>query len=164
MLGFDVAPAQAARLIERAKQSGERAPEGDRERQLQDEILNIFVDTCALFQPHTKSRQVAGEEPSPEASLFSYSRMLDTKGRGLPESFLTALRRTLAHYGVSDLQRSPELEESLLCIYKSHQRVEVQVTVILAILQKRLEQMRSGAQRFGRIVPHTSEPHGVADP
>ena len=38
----------------------------------------------------------------------------------------------MAHYGITSLDRSPELEECLLWIYKSHQKVEQQIAPILA--------------------------------
>ena len=47
--------------------------------------------------------------------------------KGCRPPLSSALRRALAHYGVRTLDRSPELEESLLWIYKSHQRVEQQI-------------------------------------
>jgi acetyl/propionyl-CoA carboxylase alpha subunit/acetyl-CoA carboxylase carboxyltransferase component len=142
MLGFDVDPAQAARLLEEWKQTSE----GDAARPYEDEILNIFVDTCALFQAHARKKaSVEGEEPSPEACLFAYLRMLETRGEGLPATFLDALRRALSHYGVQNLDRSPELEESLLYIYKAHQRLDQLVAPILAILQRRLERLSSAA-------------------
>ena len=58
-------------------------------RQAEDEILNIFVDICSLFQrePEVNDR-ASGEEPSAEAYLFSYLRMLDTRGEGLPPAFV----------------------------------------------------------------------------
>jgi hypothetical protein len=43
--------------------------------------------------------------------------MLDTRGDGAPAEFVAAVRRAVAHYGVAALDRSPELEESLLWIY-----------------------------------------------
>ena len=61
--------------------------------------------------------------------------MLETQGEKLPAAFVDALRRVLAHYGVETLDRSPALEESLLWIYKSHQRVGQQITTILALLE-----------------------------
>ena len=64
--------------------------------------------------------------------------MLETRGEGLPPAFVSALRRVLAHYGVQTLDRSPHLEESLLWIYKSHQRVEQQIAPVLALLERRL--------------------------
>ena len=50
-------------------------------------------------------------------------------------------RRALAHYGVQTLDRSPELEESLLWIYKSHQRVEQQIAPVVGVLERRLQQV-----------------------
>ena len=68
--------------------------------------------------------------------------MLETGGEGLPPAFVSALQRALAHYGVQTLDRSPELEESLLWIYKSHQRVEQQIAPVLGVLERRLQRAR----------------------
>jgi acetyl/propionyl-CoA carboxylase alpha subunit/acetyl-CoA carboxylase carboxyltransferase component len=141
MLGFDVDPGQTTRLL---SQWSQNCP-GDSEEiwQDEDEILNIFVDTCSLFHRQPRMDDPAGgEAPCAEAYLFSYLRMLETRGEGLPPEYVCALRRALAHYGVTTLDRSPELEESLLWIYKSHQRVEQQVTPILVVLERRLQRVQ----------------------
>ena len=139
MLGFDADPAQTARLFAQWSQFKEAPEDSEEIRRREDEVLNIFVDICSLFRRKPSEHDLAGSEaPSTEAYLFSYSRMLETQGEGLPPAFMKALRRTLAHYGVQTLDRSPELEESLLWIYKSHQRVERQVAPILAVLERRL--------------------------
>ena len=102
-------------------------------------FLSIFVDTMlSVSAPTRGGRFTGGEAPSSEAYLFSYLRMLETQGEKLPATFVDALRRVLAHYGVETLDRSPALEESLLWIYKSHQRVGQQITTILAVLERRL--------------------------
>jgi acetyl/propionyl-CoA carboxylase alpha subunit/acetyl-CoA carboxylase carboxyltransferase component len=138
MLGFDVDPKQTSRLLGEWSQSC--PADGAGIRQDEDEILNIFADICALFQrvPEVNHR-ASGEEPSAEAYLFSYLRMLETGGERLPPAFVSALRRALAHYGVQTLDRSPELEESLFWIYKSHQRVEQQIVPVLGVLERRLQ-------------------------
>jgi acetyl-CoA carboxylase carboxyltransferase component len=51
---------------------------------------------------------------------------------------------------VRTLDRSPELEESLLWIYKSHQRVEQQVAPILGVLERRLRRVQT-------LSPHAEE-------
>ncbi len=101
-------------------------------------------------------RSIGGEAPSPEAYLFTYLRMIKTQGEGLPPAFVDALRRALAHYGITTLDPSPALEETLLWIYKSHQRVERQIAPILGVLERRLprgEMLDSGC---GRILPHAA--------
>jgi acetyl/propionyl-CoA carboxylase alpha subunit/acetyl-CoA carboxylase carboxyltransferase component len=151
LLGFDADPTQTARLFAQWSQFNEAPADSDDIRRREDEVLNIFVDICSLFRRKPGVHDPAsGEAPSTEAYLFSYSRMLETHGEGLPPAFMEALRRTLAHYGVQTLDRSPELEESLLWIYKSHQRVERQVAPILALLERRLA-------RVDVLAPHADE-------
>ena len=137
MLGFDVDPKQSARLVNEWNQ---QCPIGDSDaRRLEDEILNIFVDLCSLFQHEPEVEHGASaEQPSADVYLVSYLNALDARGEGLPEAFVGALRRVLSHYGVAGLERTPELEQALLWIYKSHQRVEQQVAPVLALLERRL--------------------------
>jgi len=137
MLGFDVDPKECARLIAAWKKSPSSDP--SEMRDLEDEVLNIFVDICTLFRREPAVNPVAsGEEPSAEAYLFSYLRMLGTGGEGLPPFFVKALRSALLHYGVNTLDDSPKLQESLLWIQKSHQRIESQIPLVLAVLDRRL--------------------------
>ncbi len=149
MLGFDVDPAQSARLITEWSQLCEVAEAREETRRVEEEILNIFVDICSLFhrQPEVNG-PTSGEAPTAEAYLFSYLRTIETRGEGLPPAFVEALRRVLAHYGVQTLDPSRELEESLLWIYKSHQRMDKQIAPILAVLEQRLAHVEA-------LAPHT---------
>ena len=137
MLGFDVDPAQVSRSL---SEWSRNCPVGNQEiERAENEILNIFVDICSLFhrQPQLDDPS-GGERPSAEAYLFTYLRLIDTRGEGLPPAFVEALQRALTHYGITTLDRSPELEDSLLWIYKSHQRLEQQIAPILLVLERRL--------------------------
>ncbi len=148
MLGFEVDPKHVAKLLKERSPYSEAPGESDEIRQAEDEILNIFVDIRSLFQRQPEvDDPTGGEAPSAEAHLFTYLRMLETRGQGLPPAFVDALRRALAHYGVQTLDRSPQLEESLLWIYKSHQRVDQQIGRILAVLERRLGRIETLAPR-----------------
>jgi len=150
MLGFDVDPKRTAKLLAEWGQSCEAPCESGEIRQLEDEILNIFIDVRSLFQRQPEvDGSTGGEAPSAEVHLFSYLRMLETQGEGLPPTFLRELACALAHYGVQTLDRSPALEESLMWIYKSHQRVGQQVTPILAVLERRLARIETLAPQVG---------------
>jgi acetyl/propionyl-CoA carboxylase alpha subunit/acetyl-CoA carboxylase carboxyltransferase component len=139
MLGFDIEPRRAAGLVAECNQGDASPEESDEIRRLEAEILEIFADICSLFRRRPAvDRASGGEAPSAEAHLFTYLRMLEREGEGLPEAFLEALRRALAHYGVRSLERSRELEEAMLWIYKSHQRVEQQAGPVLAVLERQL--------------------------
>jgi len=146
MLGFDVDPVQCSRQSAAWRHAcpADSAEIGEGE----NEILGIFADICSLFhrEPEVNHR-ASGEEPSSESYLFSYLRMVETNGEGLPASMVDALRRAVAHYGVRTLDGSPELKESLLWICKSHQRMERQTTAILDILERRLQRAKSAEPR-----------------
>jgi acetyl/propionyl-CoA carboxylase alpha subunit/acetyl-CoA carboxylase carboxyltransferase component len=156
MLGFDVDPTRTALLVAELSQCCADGAEGDEITRGEDELLNIFVDICSLFQRQPEAEgSTSGEGPSAEAHLFAYLRMLNARGEGLPLPFVDALRRALAHYGVRTLDRSPELEESLLWLYKSHQRVEQQLVPVLGVLERRLEHaetLASHAQESFRLL------------
>ena len=142
LLGFDIDPRQAVQALTKWSQT---YPVASAETlKAEDEILNIFVDICSLFQRDPEvNHRASGEEPSAEAYLFAYLRRMETRGEGLPPSFVSALQRALAHYGVETLDRCPELEESLLWIYKSHQRVEQQIALVVGLLERRLENIQT---------------------
>jgi acetyl-CoA carboxylase carboxyltransferase component len=148
MLGFDVDPKQTARLLDEWNNA---CAANDEISECEDRVLNIFVDICSLFRREPDAiHRASGEEPSAEAYLFSYLRTLDTCGEALPPAFIAALKRALAHYGVRSLDRSPELEESLLWIYKSHQRVEQKIAPVLRVLERRLNNVEV-------LAPHAGE-------
>ena len=142
MLGFDLDAPQIVRQLSAWDQSC--PAESDEIRQSENDILNIFVDICSLFQREPEmDHPSAREEPSAEACLFSYLRMVETNGEGLPPDFVAAVRRALAYYGVDALDGSPRLKESLLWICKSHQRMDSQTAAILAILERRMRHAQS---------------------
>jgi acetyl-CoA carboxylase carboxyltransferase component/biotin carboxyl carrier protein len=153
MLGFDVDPSHTAGLLAEWRKHCPFSADDLNLRRRENEILNIFVDICSLFhrQPNLDHRN-GGERPSTEAHLFSYLRTLHTGGEGLPSSFMEAVRRALAHYGVLSLDHTPELEESLLWIYKSHQRIEQQMPLILGLLERRLERREAIAEESFRTL------------
>ena len=166
MLGFDLDAPQIVRQLSAWDQSC--PAESEEIRQSENDILNIFVDICSLFQREPEmDHPSAREEPKRQAYLFSYLRMVETNGEGLPPDFVAAVRRALAHYGVDALDGSPRLKESLLWIWKSHQRMDSQTAAILAILERRMRHAQSrephanGSFRtlLDRMVAITDEPY-----
>ncbi|PYX73171.1 MAG: carbamoyl-phosphate synthase subunit L [Acidobacteria bacterium] len=142
MLGFDIDPADCARQLSTWRK--DCPANSDEIRESENEILNSFVDLCSLFQREPEvGHRTTREEPSAEAYLFSYLRMVETNGEGLPPAFVDALTRALAHYGVHTLDGSPKLKESLLWICKSHQRMEQQSQFVLDILERRLRLVKA---------------------
>ncbi|MCK6553794.1 ATP-grasp domain-containing protein [Candidatus Binatia bacterium] len=145
MLGFDVDTADARMLFATREALCRELPPDDEDLwRGENELLAAFADLCSLFR-----RQPASDDPEgPEAArteeyLFSYLRSPDTRGGGLPESFLAKLRRALTHYGVDGFERTPRLDESLVRIFKAQQRIDQQSAVILNILERRLHHVET---------------------
>ncbi len=142
MLGFDVDAAQVAELRTQWEHFKEDEADGDEVRRGEDEMLNIFVDVCSLFRRRPSLHDLAGtEEPSTESYLFAYLRRPGSSSDDLPKWFLHDLQRTLRHYGVTNLERSDALQESLLWLYKSHQRLERQIPLVMCLLERRLARL-----------------------
>ena len=70
--------------------------------------------------------------------------------RACPPPSSRKLRRALRHYGVADLARSPELEESLYRICKAHQREEQLASPVSLLLERFLEGEAGVARRRAR--------------
>ena len=111
---IDVDEAEARRQLQRLAAARAELPADDpRLLAGEAEILQIFADVSALW----RNRRVPGESQgddeaavddeaarNPQEYMHAYLRSRDVEAEGLPESFRIKLRRTLAHYGVTDLE------------------------------------------------------------
>jgi acetyl/propionyl-CoA carboxylase alpha subunit/acetyl-CoA carboxylase carboxyltransferase component len=143
LLGYDVEPAEAKRIASAWTSASAELPADDAVlRGAEEEALSIFADVHALLR-----RQPAeGEIDVPDARsareyLTTYARTLDTQGDGLPASFLDKLGRALAHQGVVGLAHTPELEDALVRIYKSHERGELAAGAVASTLERWLARL-----------------------
>ena len=127
LLGFDVAASAALRSLEDADR-----PDEDTDALA---ILDAFADLCALAPERRDPDADTNETRGSREYLNTYLRSLDVEREGLPEWFSDRLRRGLAHYGLSDLDPSPALEEALLRIFVSQQRREEQLPLVVALLE-----------------------------
>jgi acetyl-CoA carboxylase carboxyltransferase component len=99
-------------------------------------MLATFADLCELTR---NRREDDGEGADPERShrehFRTYLRSLDVDREGLPERFRVALLRALGHYGVTELERTPELHDALHSIVLAHERAPSHVPVVLGLLE-----------------------------
>jgi acetyl/propionyl-CoA carboxylase alpha subunit/acetyl-CoA carboxylase carboxyltransferase component len=137
VLGFDVEVDEVGARLARHQTS-----DGDDPATLTEElsILDAFVDLCSLFRRHTPADEALDDgRLSTEEYLFTYLRDPGGRGAALPAGFRRKLERALAHYGVRDLARSAELEESLFRICRSHPREREQAAAVARLLEWWLE-------------------------
>ena len=113
-------------------------------------LLTVYADLQTLSRPkHDETDPDAELLRSPQEHLNAYLRSLDADAEGLPERFVSQLRRALSHYGIEGLDRTPELEEACYRLFLSHQRVEQVRMAIIALLDRRLEQVGTLAGHVG---------------
>ena len=146
ILGFDVSVDEARRLVGEFQQARDQVPPDDPELLHGElEILTIFADLAELSRnwPAAEREDLDEEEGervrSPREHFRSYLHSLDGVQEGLPEKFVARLARALAHYGVTELERGPELEEAVYRIFLAHQRAPSQVPAVTALLDQRLQ-------------------------
>jgi acetyl-CoA carboxylase carboxyltransferase component/biotin carboxyl carrier protein len=140
VLGYDVESSAAQRAAVMADTGEEEGID-----RLIQEILRTYVDLGSLFRRQAED----SVRHSSEEFLFTFLRDLDAPGEALPPPFLARLRRALEHYGVTSLDRSPELEESLYRIGISHRRQPRQAAPILALLERLLESTSNAGSSQG---------------
>ncbi|MBS1872157.1 MAG: ATP-grasp domain-containing protein [Acidobacteria bacterium] len=166
MLGYDIDVGSAERLVKDWRSECAPLAGSDGALKSEDEILNIFADICELFRRQPVADEHAGgEAPSVESYFFQYLRMVEGRAEGFPEAFRSALKTALAHYGVRSLDVTPRLEQSLLWICKAHERVDQQMVVVTAILERRLELAEtlsrhageSFRRQLGRLISSTRD-------
>ena len=110
-------------------------------------LLDLFADVGSLYRPRgeiePEEALVAG---STQEYLLSYLQWLDADRAGLPDSYRRRLEHALLRYGVRGLDRTPELEEAVVWMFRSFRRVGELVPAVTAILERRLRHHAELAQ------------------
>lgn len=149
MLGFDVDPGHSRQLVgwyAAAARELDADDEGLLRRE--DLALTAFADFSSLARTRPDPEGYpGGQSHSSYEDLLTYLRAIERRGADLPPSFVEGLRRCLGHFGIRDLEPTPELREALFWIAKAQRRVGDHVPAIHSILDRRLEQI--GAISFG---------------
>ncbi|TAM81357.1 MAG: fused acetyl/propionyl-CoA carboxylase subunit alpha/methylmalonyl-CoA decarboxylase subunit alpha [Jatrophihabitans sp.] len=101
-------------------------------------LLGVFCDFAELSRNRPADEEARTElrVHSPREYFHSYLQTLDVERSGLPEIFSAKLRSVLAHYGVHDLERTPELEGAVFRIFLAQQRSAPDLAIVTAILQR----------------------------
>ncbi|MEV0807783.1 carboxyl transferase domain-containing protein [Micromonospora sp. NPDC050200] len=138
LLGFDVDPHDDRRVLDDYL-AARRAATEDGHRPLAEELdlVNVFADLAELSR-----NRPTGEDGGHDAHVHSdreyfhtYLQSLDVERAGLPSAFQAKLAKALGRYGVTDLERSPELEAAVFRIFLAQQRASADATVVAMLLR-----------------------------
>ncbi|MBE8521043.1 ATP-grasp domain-containing protein [Amycolatopsis sp. H6(2020)] len=167
LLGFDVEPAERKRLVtaylEARTELGNRPVEGELE------LLTVFADLSELSRntPGGEDTVPNGAVHSPREFFHTYLQSLDVERAGVTEGFQVKLKRVLAHYGVGELDRTPELEAAVFRIFLTQQRMTADVAVVSELLRQWLTgapPAETLSERAGLTLEHLVEATQVRFP
>ncbi|MGC4892392.1 carboxyl transferase domain-containing protein [Micromonospora sp. DT31] len=137
LLGYDVDPHDDRRVLDDYLDA-RRAATNAGHRPLIEELalVNVFADLAEL------SRNRPGGDDGPVGHVHSareyfhtYLQSLDVDRAGSPEPFRARLAKALAHYGVTELDRSPALEAAVFRIFLAQQRATADAAVVAALMR-----------------------------
>ena len=143
VLGYDGEPGETERILADLEGASGDPPVYDLGLVPEEHrLLSVYADVQALSRPaHDESDSEAEPLLSPREHLNAYLRSLDVEEERLPDQFADLLQRALAHYGVEGLDRTPELEDACFRLFLAQQRAEQVRVAIVALLDRRLEQV-----------------------
>ncbi|MDL4817832.1 ATP-binding protein [Actinomadura opuntiae] len=141
LLGFDADPHDERRALDDYL-AARRAAAADGHRPLAAELalVEVFADLAELSRDGADGAHGDGHVHSAREYFHTYLQSLDVERAGLPESFQARLAKALGHYGVTDLDRTPELEAAVFRIFLAQQRASADAAVVLALLRSWLQE------------------------
>ena len=139
LLGYDLDEA-TARALSKHPPVSERLDPADPDRLGQEQdLLELFADITELSrrEPYAPWDE---HSRSDQEYFFTYLAFPDPERSGVPSHFVSGLRRALSRYGVTSTDRTPELEQALLRMYRSLGRLGIVAPAIMSILDRWLQQ------------------------
>jgi acetyl/propionyl-CoA carboxylase alpha subunit/acetyl-CoA carboxylase carboxyltransferase component len=138
LLGYDVDPHDERRVLDDYL-AARLAATAQEHRPLAGELelIDVFADLAELSLNRQADEDGEGDVHVHSAREFfhSYLQSLDVERARLPEAFQAKLAKALGHYGVTELDRSAELEAAVFRIFLAQQRGSADAMVITALLR-----------------------------
>ncbi|MEU7908868.1 biotin carboxylase N-terminal domain-containing protein [Actinoplanes sp. NPDC049118] len=166
LLGFDVDPQDRRRVL--TGYLAARAELGDRPLPGELELLTVFADLSELSRNKPGGELEPGNlVHSPREYFHSYLQSLDVERAGVTEAFQARLKFVLGHYGIVDLDRTPELEAAVFRIFLAQQRMSTDAAIVSELLRQWLAgapPLESLSERAGLTLEHLIEATQVRFP
>ncbi len=147
LLGFDVDPHDERRVLaDYLAARKELAATGQRPIADEVELISVFADLSELSRNKQAGEETAGDTHVHSAREYfhTYLQSLDVDRAGLSEMFQSRLAKALEQYGVTELERTPELEEAVFRIFLAQQRAASDSTVVTTLLREWLGEAPPG--------------------
>ncbi|GLY03845.1 carboxyl transferase domain-containing protein [Actinoplanes sp. NBRC 101535] len=141
LLGFDVDPLDERRVLADYL-SARRVALEEHRRPLSEELelFGVFADLAEISRNRPAGEDHSGHVHSAREFFHTYLQSLDVERAALPASFQARLTRALRHYGVTELERTADLESAVFRIFLALQRASADVTVVTTLLRSWLQE------------------------
>ncbi|MEV4316173.1 carboxyl transferase domain-containing protein [Actinocrispum sp. NPDC049592] len=143
LLGYDADPLDERRVLDDYL-AARRELIADGQRPLAEELdlIGVFADLAELSRNRPAGEESGGDTQVHSAREYfhNYLQSLDVERAGLPESFQDKLAKALRNYGVTELDRTPELEAAVFRIFLAQQRASADAAVITTLLRAWLQE------------------------
>jgi len=148
LLGFDIDPRDEGGMLAGYLTAREELTAlGETPVAAEIELLQVFADFAELSRNRPAGEETSTENRvhSPREHFHTYLQSLDPDRGGLPAEFRARLAPVLGHYGVTDLERSTELEEAVFRIFLAQQRSTPDVLLVTSVLQRWIAEPKPAA-------------------
>ncbi|TDC01560.1 ATP-grasp domain-containing protein [Micromonospora fluostatini] len=138
LLGFDVDPHDDRRVLDDYLVARQVATaQGYRPLAGEIDLIDMFADLAELSRnrPTGEDGGDGSHVHSAREYFHTYLQSLDVERAGLPETFQAKLAKALGHYGVTELDRSPDLEAAVFRIFLALQRASADAAVVATLLR-----------------------------
>ena len=139
LLGYDLDPREHGRpLTAYLEERDKLVTEGESPLPGELALLETFADFAELARnrPAGEDLHLENRVHSPREHFHTYLQSFDPERGALPQDFRAKLGRVLRHYGVTDLDRTPELEQAVFRVFLTQQRWDPDVQLATALLQR----------------------------
>src|SRR5450755_841810 len=139
IMGYDVSATRGRTLLTHYDQVRDETPIDDPELlRASLGVLETFADVCELSRNRPAGEEESGDERvhSPREYFHSYLHSLDVDWEGLPETFRRRLAAVLRHYGVTELEPSPALEDAVYRVFLAQERSADRIPIVARLLER----------------------------
>ncbi|MFI5733542.1 carboxyl transferase domain-containing protein [Kribbella sp. NPDC051587] len=145
LLGFDIDPRDEGGMLAGYLLARTQLPQPPVVAEI--DLMSVFADFAELSRNRPAGEEISTENRvhSPREHFHTYLQSLDPERGGLPAEFQARLARVLAHYGVTDLERSNELEEAVFRIFLAQQRTTPDILLVTSVLERWIDESRPEA-------------------
>jgi acetyl/propionyl-CoA carboxylase alpha subunit/acetyl-CoA carboxylase carboxyltransferase component len=138
LLGYDLTAEGAGRtLADYLQARSELVAAGHSPLPAELRLFSAFADLCELGRNRPADEEASDlRVHSPREYFHAYLHSLDFDREQLPEAFRDRLMRVLTHYGVTDTERSADLEEAVFRIFLAQPAAPSHQHVVTTLLQR----------------------------